>query len=333
VYARVNCKESTQEEYEKALRLHLLPTFGKIALPEITRERIKLFLAEKLANGSVQRDGKPLSTGSVGNLLMILRAILFHAVDDGLLVSNPAARLGKFAKRKDEMVDDRLDVFTRDELGHLLTVVEQEFPEAYPPILALAKTGLRESELFGLQPNDLDFGRQCAWIRRAISRGRIGTPKSRKARRVDLSPQACQVLREYLTRRDAEAVLAGREPSLWLFPIPNGEPMNVNYFLWRYWYPALVRAGLKRRGPHQLRHTYASLLIAQGAHPKYIQEQLGHSSIQITLDLYGHLFEGDHRGYVEALDHVLNTSIRNSDATNDPAEAAAPEFLAWPRWS
>ncbi len=316
VYAGVNCKESTQEEYEKAIRLHLLPTFGPMALPEITRERVKLFLAEKLARGSVQRDGKPLSAGSVGNLHMILRAILFQAVDDGLLASNPAARLGKFAKRKDETVDEQSDVFTREELAHLLAVAERETSEAYPPILILAKTGLRESELFGLQPDDLDFTKLVLCVRRAISRGRISTPKNRKARRVDLSPQACHVLRDYLTRRDAEAALAGKKPSPWLFPMPNGDPMNVNYFVWQYWYPALDRAGLKRRGPHQLRHTYASLLIAQGAHPKYIQEQLGHSSIQITLDQYAHLFEGDHRRYVEALDHVLNATVRNPGATN-----------------
>jgi integrase len=324
VYVEVNCKASTVEEYDKALRLHLLPTFGPMALREITRDRIRLFLAEKLAKGSVQKDGKPLSAGSVGNLLIILRAILFHAVDDGLLTSNPAARLGKFAKRKNEIVSDRLDVFTREELAHLLAVTEREIQEAYPPILTLAKTGIRESELFGLQPDDLDFTKRVLWVRRAISRGRISTPKNRKARRVDLSPQACHVLRDYLTRRDAEAALAGKEPSVWLFPMPNGEPMHVSYFIYRLWYPALDRAGLKRRGPHQLRHSFASLLIAQGAHPKYIQEQLGHSSIQITLDLYGHLFEGDHRRYVEALDHVLAATVRNPDATAIATGTASP---------
>jgi integrase len=66
------------------------------------------------------------------------------------------------------------------------------------------------------------------------------------------------------------------------------------------------------------------LLIAQGAHPKYIQEQLGHSSIQITLDLYGHLFEGDHRRYVEALDTVLDATSRNPGATAESVTTATP---------
>jgi len=315
VYAEINCKPSTVEEYAKEIRLHLLPAFGNLTLPEITREGIKLYLAQKLQAGSTRWQGRAMGAGAVRNIFDVLRAILNHAVDDGLLPSNPAVRLGKFARRKDETADDRTDVFTAGELAHLLAVAEMETPEAYPPILTMAKTGIRESELFGLQREDPDFARQVLWIRRGISKGRISTPKNRKVRRVDLTSQVCQILKDYVMRRDAEAVLAGREPSPWLFSMPNGEPMGVGHLVRRLWEPLLSRAGLRRRGPHQLRHTYASLLIAQGAHPKYIQEQLGHHSIQITMDLYGHLFEGDHRRYVEALDTVLDATARNPRAT------------------
>ena len=325
VYAEVNCKPSTVEEYEKRIRLHLNPVFGSLELHDIRREKIKMFLVEHLRVGHARQKSKGLCTGSVRNILLVLRAILFHAVDDGLLASNPAARLGKFARRKDETADDRLNAFTREELAHLLALAEREMTEASPPIMTMAKTGIRESELFGLQRDDPDFTRKVLWIRRGITRGRISTPKSGKPRRVDMPSQACRMLQDYLTRRDAEAVLAGREPSPWLFPMPNGEPMTANYLLRHVWNPLLDRAGLRRRGPHQLRHTYAALLIAQGAHPKYIQEQLGHSSIQITLDVYGHLFEGDHRRYVEALDTVLDATSRNPGATG--ATCPAPPAL------
>ncbi len=322
VYAEVHCKLSTVEGYEKDIRLHLRPVFGAMPLPEISRERVKLFLADKLKMGSTQHPGRGLSTSAVRNILIALRAILNQAVDDGVLASNPAARLGKFFKKKDETADDRLDVFTPQEVAHLLAVAEQDFPDAYPAILTLAKTGLRESELFGLQPDDLDFTRRILWVRRAISKGRVGTPKSGKVRRVDLSSQLCHVLQDSLTRRDADAVLAGQEPARWVFPLPNGEPMTPPYLYRWVWHPVLDRAGLRRRGPHQLRHSYASILTAQGAHPKYIQAQLGHHSIQITMDLYGHLFEGDHRRYVEALDGVLDATSRNARATDLPTSPA-----------
>ena len=149
----------------------------------------------------------------------------------------------------------------------------------------------------------------------------MSTPKNGKVRRVDLPAQLCRVLQDYLTRRYAEAVLAGREPSPWLFPVPNGEPLTPNYFLRVVWNPLLDRAGLRRRGPHQFRHTYVALLIDQGAHPKYLQEQLGHSSIQITMDTYGHLFEGSHRRYVDALDTVLDATSCNARATESTPPA------------
>ncbi len=327
VYAHVHCKPSTVEEYEKRVRLHLNPTFGAVVLHEISREKIKTFLVERMGAGNTRRKGGSLGAGSVRNILLVLRAILFHAMDDGLLASNPAARLGKFAKRKDETADDRPDVFTREELAHLLAVADRDMPETYPPILTMAKTGIRESELFGLQPADLDFTRKILWVRRGIVRGRISTPKNGKVRRVDMPAQLCRVLQDYLTRRDAEAVLAGREPSPWLFPMPNGEPMALNYFLRVVWNPLLDRAGLPRRGPHQARHSYVALLIDQGAHPKYLQEQLGHSSIQITMDIYGHLFEGSHRRYVDALDTVLEATSCNARAT-ESAPPATPALIS-----
>ena len=80
------------------------------------------------------------------------------------------------------------------------------------------------------------------------------------------------------------------EPDL-IFPTEEGTPENAANLLYRRFFPALRRAGLPRMRFHNLRHTYASLLIAQGEHPKYIQSQLGHSSINVTMDIYGHLME------------------------------------------
>jgi integrase len=76
-----------------------------------------------------------------------------------------------------------------------------------------------------------------------------------------------------------------------VFPTEEGTPENAANLLYRRYFPALRRAGLPRIRFHNLRHTYASLLIAQGEHPKYIQSQLGHTSINVTMDLYGHLME------------------------------------------
>ena len=87
----------------------------------------------------------------------------------------------------------------------------------------------------------------------------------------------------------------------WLFLGPGGKRVNDDP-LRAAFQRCLAEAGLRRVRFHDLRHTFASLLIQRGANPKYIQEQLGHSSISITLDVYSHLFAGDHRHHVNSLD-------------------------------
>jgi integrase len=84
---------------------------------------------------------------------------------------------------------------------------------------------------------------------------------------------------------------AKTDPEDLVFPSPTGQPMHRSTRYKMGFLPAIRRSGVPRIGLHGLRHTYASLLIAQGEHPKYIQMQMGHASINITMDVYGHLME------------------------------------------
>jgi Phage integrase family len=102
---------------------------------------------------------------------------------------------------------------------------------------------------------------------------------------------------------------------------PGREAIDGSHFISRAWHPLLVKAGL-RRGPfHTLRHTYASLLIMRGENLTYIKEQLGHSSIQVTVDLYGHLIPGVHRG---AVDGLAEATKCNPAATSQCQDAIQP---------
>lgn len=110
-------------------------------------------------------------------------------------------------------------------------------------------------------------------------------PKSKASRRkIDLAPELIHKLKKW------KLACPKGETDL-IFPTEEGTPENAANLLYRRFLPALRRAGLPRMRFHNLRHTYASLLIAQGEHPKYIQSQLGHSSINVTMDIYGHLME------------------------------------------
>src|SRR5205823_3271449 len=95
-----------------------------------------------------------------------------------------------------------------------------------------------------------------------------------------------------------------------VFCSADGKAVDPDNFIHRDWVRVLRRAGLRRIRFHDLRHTYASLLIAQGAHPKYIQTQLGHASIQTTLDRYGHLMPDAHAAEARKLDRLVFGEVR-----------------------
>jgi integrase len=101
------------------------------------------------------------------------------------------------------------------------------------------------------------------------------------------------------------------DPEALVFTAPGGGPLRLTNFRRRVWVPALRAAGLSEQVRiHDLRHTCVSLLIAQGEHPKSIQEHLGHSSIQVTIDRYGHLFPDESERLAEALEETYQSSER-----------------------
>ena len=131
------------------------------------------------------------------------------------------------------------------------------------------------------------------------------TPKSRKPRRVDVSEE----LRRALQLRDDRLVTVFGEGKSdvsdeLVFPSEAGTPIEMNNFSERVFKPLLARAGLRRIRFHDLRHTFGSLLIQAGASLAYVRDQMGHSSIQVTVDIYGHLIPGANVSFADKLDRI-----------------------------
>lgn len=168
-----------------------------------------------------------------------------------------------------------------------------DFHGDYVFFLTAILTGMRLGELLGLQWCDVDWQAKKIRVRRALWRGKVkGTwqwilqkPKSKAALRdLDVSDELLRELRKYrLACHKSEHDL--------VFCTRDGEPLEARTLMRWHFLPALERAKLRKIRFHDLRHTYASLLIAQKESPKYIQVQLGHSSIKTTFDTYGHLME------------------------------------------
>ena len=268
-YVTVQCqlgrmKESTAVGYGVALRLHIAPFFGSTRLIDITLPHVREFMKALLA--------KQLSPKSVGNVLVVLKQMFKHAVQWGYLDASPA----QYAERP-RGEDKEMEILTVPEIRRLLQAADEPVRTL---LLTAVMTGMRRGELLGLKWEDVDLEGGKIHVRRALWRGKFVTPKSRRSRRAIDAPA---------TVRAALARLPSRFQGGLVFCGPQGQPLDPENFIHRDFARVLRRSGVRRIRFHDLRHGYASLLIAQGAHPKYIQAQLGHASIQTTLDRYGHL--------------------------------------------
>lgn len=273
-------KPSTVSSYQSNLACHIVPFFGARPLCDVTLAHVQEFIKTLL--------GKGLSPKTIGNVIVILKEMFKHAVQWGHLDTNPV----QYVERP-RGEDKEMDVFTPDEIRRLLDAQEEPLRTL---LLTAALTGMRQGELFGLQWEDIDFTAHQIHVRRALWHGTLGTPKSRRSRRaIDMPPTLEEALRRLATTRRSEFV----------FCSDRGTPLDADNFRHREFPQALRRAGLRRVRFHDLRHTYTSLLIAQGAHPKYIQAQLGHASIQTTLDRYGHLMPQVHQAEARKLDQLV----------------------------
>ncbi|MCZ6563068.1 MAG: site-specific integrase [Deltaproteobacteria bacterium] len=292
---------------------------------------VKNLIAEKKKSG--------LSRSSVKNIIIPLREIFYDAIDDGKFSSNnPAARLGKLIKKGEFKEAKEINPFRREELQTLMKAAHEKMPHYYPLLLCAVRSGLREGELIALKGSDIDFHGRFIDVRRNIYRGKITTPKNGKTRRVDMSRQLTDVLDKLIHRRKADALRQEMERPHeerrghaevlnevldgWLFTTPTrGRQLESANLRNRVFYRLLDTAGLRRVRFHDLRHSFATLLIQGGKSLAYVRDQLGHSSIKITVDTYGHLVPGGNKENVDDLDDRIE--LEGTDRENHGSRMVA----------
>jgi len=293
-------KPRTVECYTWALDRHIVPILGFSMVRRVSRSQVKRLVTGLLAAGK--------SRNTVRIIHATLHALLGEALEDGIIKANPAAR--RSGSRKNRLIQmapaeqrqDEIKALTRLELSAFLTATLEKEPRHYPMFFTMARTGMRLGEAFGLQWNDLDFSAREIRVARGMSGGRVEAPKNGKGRTVDMSLALRDVLQRHDAATKAQAFTHGQERSVWCFPSLEGTTLdraNVEKAFKR----ALDKAGLPAHfTPHSLRHTFASLLLQQGESPAYVQRQLGHSSIKLTVDTYGRWLPMGNLGAVDRLD-------------------------------
>lgn len=292
VVAPAVLKPSTVKNYESILKKHILPVFGNMPVDEIRKLEIKKFLMKQYA-------GRASST--ITHFKNAISNVLNLAVDDEVLAVNPAHRLGRIVREKSLKIE--IEPLTRDELKRLLNSFQENFPRYYALALTLARTGIRIGEAIALKWGDIDFNSRFINIQRGFSYGKIETPKNGKSRRVDMSLQLSETLQKHRHDMKVEAMSKGWGAiSEWLFVAEKGNPLILQHWKPKIFDKALEKAGLRKIRIHDLRHTYASLLIQAGESLAYVRDQLGHHSIKVTVDIYGHLAPEGNKAAVDRLD-------------------------------
>ncbi len=236
-----------------------------------------------------------------------------HAVRWGYLRESPALYVEKPRADRKEM-----DFLVPEEIRSLLEHVRPQFHALF---LSAVLTGMRRGELLGLQWGDIDWNGDQIYIRRSLyfeahrkgkeKRWRFITPKSKNSiRAINMSPTLALALKKYRLAHAAGSFDL-------VFSHVDGRPREPGNLVKREYLPALRRAGLRRITFHSLRHSFTALLIAQGENIKYIQSQLGHASVQTTLDRYGHLLPATHKDAAKRLDATLFGNSVSKPLAND----------------
>ncbi|MEW5701577.1 MAG: site-specific integrase [Candidatus Zixiibacteriota bacterium] len=310
-YAEVNTKPSTYHSYVGVIQLHLNPYLGDRWLHKITAGHIQEIVSTKISDHG-------LSPKSVGNVLVVLKRMFQHAVLWGYLRRNPAALVQKPRVERQEM-----DILNPEEVRIFLQHVRAKH---YALFLTAVLTGMRRGELLALQWGDIDWRSSQIIVRRSLYKGQFTSPKTKySCRRIVMSKTLQEALQQH-------RLISIRSEDDLIFCNENGKPLDPDDLVKREFFPALDRAGLHRIRFHDLRHTYASLLIAQGENIKFIQHQLGHASATTTLDRYGHLMSDRNVEAAERLDQTVfggfvRKLLENPESEGIPQKHELPEVF------
>ncbi len=282
---KTHLKPKTLEGYESLFRSRILPRFGTARLRDIRAIEIEQWISGMHDEG--------LSPSRIHQAHSLMSSTFSAAVRSQMIQNNPAEGVSLPRRTRNPML-----FLSPAEVKRLTDEIPQEHRTL---IWTLAYTGIRAGEATALRRKRVNLLLRELVIAESATdvRGRkvFTSTKNHETRTVALPSFLCDIFNDYLTEAvppEAEALV---------FTSIVGSPINWSNFRTRIWKPAVLRANLNPGlRIHDLRHTAASILIAEGCQARVVQEHLGHKSITITMDRYGHLYPEDRSKVSDALD-------------------------------
>lgn len=287
---------------ELIINKHILPELGRYRVSEITRDLLYGYISKKKESGNLRSKNKGLSDKSLRTHFNIIRPSLQHGFMQGYTKGNVADTIK--IKRPRYIFQP----FTADEVN---SIIENTTIEYMADLIELAfRTGMRRSELYGIQKQDVDFKSKRLMVRRAVtaccpSECNIHAPKTKSSiRGIYLDDICLKILYKRISYNK------DKSQTSFIFSNDDGSVINP-FYTTAYFKAACKKAGTASTRFHDLRHAHATILLLNNVHPKVVQERLGHSSIDITLDIYSHLTPTIQQEAVTVFNDIVTTGYNN----------------------
>jgi len=305
-YVKTNCSQRTLDGYQAIVANHLVPALGQYQLKHLNQQHIQAHYGKAL---------EKLSSRTVHHQHRVLSQALKYAIRQGYLGRNPCDLVDPPSPKGKAM-----RTLTQSEVTDLLIAAQDSY--YYPAIYTAVSTGLRQAELLGLRWRDVDIASRSISVSQVLYKRRgvyqFNKPKTEHSRRrLRMTDKLAQFLGEYRLERERLCHQLGKTITLddLVFADIEGKPLDPSFL--SHTFAKMVRkAGLKDVRFHDLRHSFASLMLLSGVPPKVISEALGHSSVAFTMDVYSHILPEMQEEAMALLDAVLPAGLNGVGKNN-----------------
>ena len=303
----------TINSYKQSLKRPMV-VFGKMKLEDIDFLMVKKFITDLQATQRSKRNKKPLAHGTIVTYYATLHTLFESAVENGVILVNPMQRMKKPKPRKDDTPKEAI-VYSEKEIAYIMECLNKEPLKWRALVLFLIDSGCRRGEVAGLKWEEIDFRTGKVNICRNAQYTKekgvyITTPKSHKNREIIVNRPVLDILKEWKRQQALLFFGQGKHSNGFCFTQNEGEILNPNTIT-EYIRNFGKRYDLPGMHPHALRHTMATLSIANGADVVSVSKKLGHCNPSVTLNIYSHANEEAQRRATEILAEALYSKKAN----------------------
>lgn len=300
------------DTYKSVIALHLKPGFEHVRLQGLRVLDVEAFLAKK---------AETLAPATLEKVFTVLSSALKAAVRSGLVARNVASAVANKPHAPEGHTHVAANCWTAEDAAKFLTAARKAGPQPAAFFALALDSGMRKSELAGLQWGDVDLAQGRVTVQRQLLTGGekpvFIVPKGKRPRTIDIASETVDLLKTHKVKQaalkmrhrreyhDHQLVFAKPWNEIERSPTTMGQPLQINSMGERDFAPLIAQAEVPPITIHGLRHTCATILIAAGVPSRVVQERLGHKKIETTLSVYAHVLPGQQRSAATRLAALL----------------------------